>query len=881
MRIHSLTLENFRGVEKLELRDLPETGVIVIHGDNEQGKSTILDALDGVLNEKHGGRSRTVKAWQPAGRDDSPTVTLHATVGPVTFTIRKNWLRAPKAELHIITPQRQNFTGREAEDKLDEILSRHMDRDLARTLFLRQDDLGAGISAVGISSVTKALDEVGDGDTSSAGTEDTALSAAVEKEYARYYTARGTESRELKDARAHFDRAREEHEDAAAELAELAGHVDRFDRMSARQAQAAADLPGAEAEEKEFAERARVAAEAEDRAATLRRDLQLATETLQRAEDAVQQRATLASAVTAAEERLAERRTDLDAVREEAAREAGQLQELGEQRTAAVQAQEAATERVRAARRELRLVTDASRRTELRTDLASVRDLNEKIAELRAATAGPQVTNADVEAVEEAATELTLAQRLRAQAAARLELTGPGNETITVDGSALALGDDPVTVELSEGTEVRIGQITARYRAGLSPTSDTDPVAEAQQRLATLLEELDLPDPAAVRESRELHRRAADELAGLLRERTHLLGDTDEEELTAELTRLDAELADHEIPDLDTRAATRALEEAETAREEAGKQVAEIDVALAPWQQRRAENALTALTVRIEAAEESLRQARAALDAAVAEADDEALETAVEEAGRARAEVLTQSRAADEEVAAVDPGLAADLHEGAVVRLKSLRDSITEADLELAGLKSHIERAQGAAERLGQAESALEAARQQLGSVSRRAEAVHLLRETLNRHRDAARARYAQPFAEQLTRLARPIFGPDVEFTLSEELEVSQRSAGEGTVSLADLSGGAKEQLAILTRFAIAQLTSRETEDGQVPVPVIIDDALGSTDPTRLQLMATLFSRMGDTGQVIVLTCVPQRYERVAGRTEFAIDDLKTTTTLL
>ncbi|NLP38267.1 MAG: AAA family ATPase, partial [Corynebacterium pollutisoli] len=53
MRIHSLTIENFRGIERLTLEELPETGVIVIHGDNEQGKSTILDALHAALYEKH------------------------------------------------------------------------------------------------------------------------------------------------------------------------------------------------------------------------------------------------------------------------------------------------------------------------------------------------------------------------------------------------------------------------------------------------------------------------------------------------------------------------------------------------------------------------------------------------------------------------------------------------------------------------------------------------------------------------------------------------------------------------------------------------------------------------------------------------------------
>ena len=46
---------------------------------------------------------------------------------------------------------------------------------------------------------------------------------------------------------------------------------------------------------------------------------------------------------------------------------------------------------------------------------------------------------------------------------------------------------------------------------------------------------------------------------------------------------------------------------------------------------------------------------------------------------------------------------------------------------------------------------------------------------------------------------------------------------------LANLSGGAKEQLAILTRFAIAELVAESSAQGAVPV--FIDDALGSTDP--------------------------------------------------
>ena len=137
------------------------------------------------------------------------------------------------------------------------------------------------------------------------------------------------------------------------------------------------------------------------------------------------------------------------------------------------------------------------------------------------------------------------------------------------------------------------------------------------------------------------------------------------------------------------------------------------------------------------------------------------------------------------------------------------------------------------------------------------------------RHRDTARQRYAAPFVNALNALARPVFGGDVDFQLSEELQVETRSHDGQTIDFGDLSGGAKEQLGILTRFAIAQLVAGGG------APVVIDDALGSTDATRLQLMSTLFDRVGRQAQVIVFTCMPGRFSRVPGRTELSMKKLK------
>ena len=175
----------------------------------------------------------------------------------------------------------------------------------------------------------------------------------------------------------------------------------------------------------------------------------------------------------------------------------------------------------------------------------------------------------------------------------------------------------------------------------------------------------------------------------------------------------------------------------------------------------------------------------------------------------------------------------------------------------------------GAAERAQQATAAVEMARALYESVDKRAQAARYLREILLKHRDAARQRYAAPFVAVLSQLARAVYGGEITFELDEDLRVIARTQYNETVSLASLSGGAREQLAILTRFAIAQLVGAES------VPVIVDDALGSTDAHRLQLMATLFSHVGRDNQVLVFTCMPERYSRVPGRDERDIASLK------
>ncbi|AGF72197.1 AAA family ATPase [Corynebacterium halotolerans] len=890
MRIHSLTIDNVRGIEHLELTDLPQTGVIVISGDNEQGKSTILDALHAVLNEKHSSKKKTLRELQPVDRDAAPSVTLTATLGPHTFTLAKTWLRRAKAELTITAPARENHTGDEAEEKLDRLKADFLDDGLLRALFLRQGDIDTAGDATGIPSLTRALDGAEDTGAAS-GTEDSALMKAVEAEYTRYYTAgKGAEAGVLKTARTQHAEARASLADARAAVAELEGFVTRVETVTRDRDEATAQLPDARAEVTALGEKAEQAAAAQEKADRLRGDLTRAEDTLTRARAAVAAREQQKTGVTELAEALAERSRGLAEAQEKAAQEDQQLTTLGEQLDEARAQEDAAREALKRARARHRLLTDLARRDELAARLADIDALDERIRGLREQSAGPRVTDEDLRAVEDAATELTLQRRLREAAAAKLRLSAAETTSVTVDDADVEIRADEHVVELREGTTLTIGAVTAVYSAGHTGTTPaTDAVAAAERALADLLEDLGCADVEAARTARETARRVDEDLAGLTRERAGLVRGDDVDALRAELSRLSGELTEVEADngvdgDGDPERAAAAVEEATDALEEATGRVSKVDAALVPWRERQAATALTRLSTQVEGDQLAADRARRALEAAEEENPEEGLHRQVDSAEAAVEEAAARVAEAEQSLAREDPELATKMWEGAREHLSSLEKTVAEAERKLAELTGRIEQATGAAEELEKATAAEEAAANRLASVERRAQAARLLRDTLQEHRARARRRYAQPFAEQLTVLARTVFGPDVEFTLTDSLDVEARSIGDRSVPLESLSGGAREQLAILTRFAIARLVSKEGVDGAggtVPVPVVVDDALGSTDPSRLQLMATLFSDMGRTGQVVVLTCVPQRYSRVTGRTEYPIEELKAAGRLL
>jgi hypothetical protein len=156
-----------------------------------------------------------------------------------------------------------------------------------------------------------------------------------------------------------------------------------------------------------------------------------------------------------------------------------------------------------------------------------------------------------------------------------------------------------------------------------------------------------------------------------------------------------------------------------------------------------------------------------------------------------------------------------------------------------------------------------------VGRLRRRARAAATLRQALEDARDAAYAAYREPLRDRIVRAGRVVFGASLDVTLDDELRVVERHLGGTTLPWDQLSAGAREQLSILTAIAAADLAGAGEDGG---VPLVLDDALGFTDPERLERLCAVLGRVRGP-QVIVLTCVGDRFRAIGDATVVRLRD--------
>jgi energy-coupling factor transporter ATP-binding protein EcfA2 len=884
MRLHRITLADYRGVRERTVQ-FAEQGVTIVAGPNEIGKTSLVEALDLLVEEKARSKRKEIMAVQPAGRDVGPAVEAELSFGRYRVVYRKQWIKGQTTELRVLSPAPEQLSGDPAHERFGELLHEAgIDLFLWRQLRISQDWQRSraqglrsdGQSAIaGLPAVSGALQEQS-AQIVRTGPEE-ALFERARQEYEIYYTPKlGEPKGEYKEARKALDDANRDVAAAKQSLAEAEGAIGQQARLRSELDEAALDLDEAERDLRELEQqhteltRLRRQLTEYDAALAVAQQIEQATADLGRF---ASRSAGLDTDIAAATQNLAMVRIDRDAA---ARREAG-LRAKAERLRAAV----------RQAGDDVRWHQDRQAADRLSGQLERAQDAVGRIRAADLLLAGNPVTEEVLDGIEAAHQQWDTAAAVLQANAATVDITPLGRAEFTVeqggqDGPGAASANPATGSSSSSNSGPRASypavesitiEVPNAVRVVVTPGAGERERRENERTSRDDFRDLcaaaGVTDLAAAKDAERRRRKAEDERRIAVQERDAALADValDGEDLSELQDRLDAlrdRIAAHEgarpaeppaPPTLDAaqsaetelRAAQETVDErlrvaaAEAAHEE--QQVVGLSEKLASLQRAvdvatadtaHAKNRLKELpAARTESELTELRAARHVAAGRIEELNPEQLERRLETARPLPGRYEQEQGNRREQLAAL------------AERITTLSDSGPEESLDRAlGHQSRVQR--------------------KYEEMHRAAAAAKLLFETLDRYRAQAWLRYAEPFRALVEKYAAGVFGSGVGISVAEDLTIGAKTAAGATVPFDQLSAGAREQLALLGRIACAELITPPGAQDEGGVPLILDDALGHTDRQRLNELAAILDRAGTRVQIILLTHAPERF-RIGG----------------
>lgn len=887
MRLLRIRVEHFRGIEAAEIVLDPE-GVTVITGRNEIGKTSLLDAVTFAFAYPDNSRDRRLLAVKPVHRDEGPFAEVELTTGPYHLVFSKRWLKRPATSLRVIEPRPESLTGRQAHDRLEAILDETLDRTLLSALHYQQ---GVTIRQAALgesSSLSAALDAVTSAGGRGGEAEDN-LWERVCRERLRYVTETGRSLQYRKDLEDRRSRAEGKVADLGRRVAEIEGEGEAHHRKSLRVHALDRELALERPKREAAAAAWRAAAELEAEGERLDAEHRLAVANADAARTQVSGRAQLVRDVE-------EARRDLDELRQTVAQQAPALEATDAALIEASQALTAAREERARAERRADLAAADERYWRTRSNHAMYTNRRETVERAQGALEAARLALDTCQLDEDLMEKVERAHEARTSAAARLdaaraslavEALAPIDVTSSRGTQALAVGERLETPVATSGEVVIEGVARVLVTGAASDRLLESKLREADGHVADLLVAAGLrrdDDVEAARALDRSRRLAVEQEHSAKAQITAALHDLPSvEELDRRIAAGDEQMQIHlaeraDAPPLppdresaEREAASaedvlRTTQDAERAREAV---VGDCDRAKGELSEASAE-----LRGKLGGAESRLGDTESTLERARSELSDEVVAEAVRRAGEAEATAAGALEKAREALELAAPERARLGHENQVALVERLETEGRELRQELARLAGSLERAgeQGLQEALDAARLELDVTTAEMAKTDRLAAAAEQLWDVLGRKRDEARRAYVAPYREALQRLGRLVFGPDFAVEVDERtLEVTERTMDTRTVRFDQLSTGTQEQLCVLSRLACAMIVSPAADDAGAPV--IIDDALGYTDHERLESMALAFSAARESCQVIVLTCVPERYGRIGSARVVQLDE--------
>lgn len=869
MKLHRIQLSHFKGVTHQEI-EFPSQGVTVLEGQNESGKSSVIQALDLLLEERHTAKTKATRAARPEGQDVGVSVEAELTLDGHRLVYRKRWWKEAGAELRFLTGPRSghSLTGREAHDAVTELMNRS-DPALWRALRLLQagqhsHDFKAS------AALRRALEASGTSveDDSAAVT---VLEAARDLR-SKYFTDTGKEKAETITLRREHHDALAGLQSARAALDTIVRAVDSYDRSVTEATSARDTLERARLDltEAETAAAAMQALNAERQQA--QQEHQHATSHAQRMLKDQLDRTHLVEEVETSRLQLTELTASMTR-QQTTAQESQAAAHVAE--TALAQAREAlrlARISDREAQTAERRAGDLSRWAELRAVVGQLDQLQSQRAAL-AAQQLPAITADQVEALDAAQRGVELAQsQLDAGSAQLTVMSLATGVRVEWDGTTTTLEPEqprhqPVTEQVTLELPHQL-RIVVEPEDGLRQRQIN--VRSAQGELDALLAATEMQSVQQARDALRLQQQHVAELSSLEERKAMILRGRGEtavrEECTGLAAAVEATGASHASPASVESEQTLSADELRAAvadssahLESAQETTARCEQALQLAQRQEHGDQLTLAQVRTEVAhaEQVHTSARNRLEEARCAVSDEQLSEARATADLHLAEAKANLERLETAWTSKDADNVLQLAHGSRVRVENAQKRLEEA-------RAQQSRAEGTLEGLNRdaVQREFDLARTRLLSTTevlttqlRRAAAAKLLADTLEHHQAEAHRRYNAPFRRQLELLGQRVFGSTFQVELSDDLTVTRRHLHGTWLEVEALSTGAQEQLEVLMRLAIASLV--DPQDG---VPVVLDDTLGHTDPHRLISLAGALESVSSTAQVIVLTATPDRF---------------------
>lgn len=869
MKIHRIRLKNFAGVDDSEVT-FAAPGVTVVDGPNEIGKSSLFQALDLLLDHLDTSTRREVVRARPVHRDAGAEVEADLEVGEYRFTYLKRFHKDRQTRLAVQSPRPENLTGREAHDRVKQILETSMDAELWKALRIVQ---GEGIDLPdlrGQPALAHALD-LAAGEVQSDDSQHDLLDI-VRNEFLRYWTEGGREKQDpIGNARKAEADSRQEFEDLYQKLKELESEVSRYSdligELVAVEKSVGTTATALKALETSWSAVSKIATgvellEAEHRTAAAELDIAVSAE---------QERKRL---IEAAENQATVLKHQSDQISERLPRSEKAATELalveGRWRSAREASQQAESAlRLRRNDRDFR--NNELVLAQMTERLERIRLAERAAADAVILVAGSTVTTELRDSIRDAEIEVKKAQALLNAASPTVKIT-PLQETdifLNEVEFRVPLGESQSTTA-AEPINLRIGELAVVNVSPGTGESDLQETLVASQStltsLCTRAGVVDLDEAERALASRNEADRTIQERDRLVNEN---LRDLTRENLEQRIRQVQANVEAYgsrraDVPQIsrDLDEASEWLSTAESLAEQRQQELDDVSDEHDTVRDRLEEfNRETAVAQALtkQAREDSERVDQDLARAREKTADDQVVRGS-ENAQKTVDSVFTQLDSAKTDLEEADP-------EGTSLRLKTARaahetakERHTGTRAELTGLRARLDALgeQGLSESVASAERDYQQATDESTRVLRRARAAKLLFETLSSERDAAQRQYVGPLRERVQLLGKYIFGQSFDIEINDQLQVAHRTLDGVTLPYINLSTGAREQIGVLMRLAAAILA-----DSAGGVPVVLDDTLGSTDRSRLEGAGVAISVAARNCQVILLTSMPERYQHI------------------